>query len=263
MKYQSLISDNQKSLFKLLGWNRTSYAMLSAFMALLGLIGYIWWPLAQDYLNTFDPSLSFWSQFDWLLLGDFLAMTLLIMAHADLKRDIPLGLIGLGGGLVIEGWGTQSTLWSYYTNERPPLWIIPAWAIATLSIDRLYRLLNHTTRRIPDKIFQRLYWLVFGAFLGLMLFFIRLTLSQSMTLAALGLCLFLIFTPVDRRAMLLVFFAGAGLGYFLELWGTTRLCWTYYTLQTPPLFAVLAHGMAAVAFWRIYIVYNSIVRGSS
>jgi hypothetical protein len=48
----------------------------------------------------------------------------------------------------------------------------------------------------------------------------------------------------------LTFIAGSGLGYFLELWGTTRACWTYYTQQTPPLFAVLAHGMAAVAFWR-------------
>ena len=43
---------------------------------------------------------------------------------------------------------------------------------------------------------------------------------------------------------------GAALGYFLELWGTTCECWTYYTNQTPPLFAVLAHGMAAVSFWR-------------
>jgi hypothetical protein len=48
----------------------------------------------------------------------------------------------------------------------------------------------------------------------------------------------------------LTFLAGAGLGYFLEVWGTTRQCWTYYTFQTPPFFAVLAHGMAAVAFWR-------------
>ena len=60
----------------------------------------------------------------------------------------------------------------------------------------------------------------------------------------------LIATPPDHRQSLLVFIAGAGLGYFLELWGTTRECWTYYTYQTPPLFAVLAHGMAAVAFWR-------------
>ena len=51
--------------------------------------------------------------------------------------------------------------------------------------------------------------------------------------------------------MVLTFIAGAGLGYFLELWGTTRLCWTYYTLETPPFFAVLAHGMAAVSFWRV------------
>jgi hypothetical protein len=49
----------------------------------------------------------------------------------------------------------------------------------------------------------------------------------------------------------LIFAAGAGLGYFLERWGTTRECWMYYTHQTPPLFAVLAHGLAAVAFWRV------------
>ena len=49
----------------------------------------------------------------------------------------------------------------------------------------------------------------------------------------------------------LVFIAGSGLGYFLERWGTTRECWTYYTYQTPPFFAVLAHGMAAVVFWRV------------
>jgi hypothetical protein len=40
------------------------------------------------------------------------------------------------------------------------------------------------------------------------------------------------------------------LGYFLEVWGTTRGCWIYYTNEMPPVFAVLAHGMAAVAFWR-------------
>jgi hypothetical protein len=60
----------------------------------------------------------------------------------------------------------------------------------------------------------------------------------------------MIVTPTDHRHAVLTFIAGAGLGYFLELWGTTHCCWTYYTLATPPLFAVLAHGFAAVAFWR-------------
>ena len=58
--------------------------------------------------------------------------------------------------------------------------------------------------------------------------------------------------------VVLTFAAGAGLGYFLERWGTTRECWTYYTLQTPPLFAVLAHGMAAVAFWRTALLLKAV-----
>jgi hypothetical protein len=31
----------------------------------------------------------------------------------------------------------------------------------------------------------------------------------------------------------------------------------YYTFDTPPLFAVLAHGMAAVAFWRVLLLYKA------
>ena len=76
---------------------------------------------------------------------------------------------------------------------------------------------------------------------------------------ALLLCLLLILVPYDRRLALLTFAAGAGLGYFLERWGTTRECWTYYTGQTPPLFAVLAHGMAAVAFWRARLLLVMVV----
>jgi hypothetical protein len=39
-----------------------------------------------------------------------------------------------------------------------------------------------------------------------------------------------------------------------------KLCWTYYTRQAPPLFAVLAHGMAAVAFWRTGLLLKRYVR---
>jgi hypothetical protein len=83
-----------------------------------------------------------------------------------------------------------------------------------------------------------------------MLIFVSPTLDKSFTWFALILCVLLILTPTDYPLALLTFIAGSGLGYYLEVWGTTRECWTYYTFQTPPLFAVLAHGMAAVAFWR-------------
>lgn len=238
------------------GWNRTSYMMMSAFLALIFLIGYVWWPLLKAYIQTYDPRVSFWRQFDWLLLGNFLVMSLLIMADANLRKDLPIAFIGLMGGLVIESWGTQTELWVYYTNERPPLWIIPAWPIASLSIDRLYRLLRSKLETVPLSVFKFLHWILLPAFLGYMLFFVWPTLDKSLTIMALILCAFLIFTPTDPKAIVLTFVAGSGLGYFLELWGTTRWCWTYYTLQTPPFFAVLAHGMAAVAFWRVLELYQ-------
>lgn len=239
-----------------LRWTKSSYYLLSGFIALLFLIGYVWWPLVVAYVSTYNPAYPFWYQVDYLLLGDFLAMTLLIMANADIKKDWTIFVIGLFGGLVIESWGTQTNLWFYYTNERPPLWIIPAWPIASLSIDRLFRILRMLTEKLPERIFRWGYWLVFGVFYLLMLHFVQFTLDKSLTLMALFLVAFLILTGKDKRSALLVFAAGTGLGYFLELWGTTRACWTYYTYQYPPLFAVLAHGMAAVAFWRVLELYR-------
>ena len=99
-----------------------------------------------------------------------------------------------------------------------------------------------------------LYWIIFPVFYALLLSFIWPTLDKSLTIMALILVTFLILTPTDHRLAVLTFIAGSGLGYFLEYWGTTRECWTYYTLEKPPLFAVLAHGMAAVAFWRTVLV---------
>jgi len=216
------------------GWNRSSYFLMSAFGATLFVIGVVWWPLVEANLGYIDWSRPLWIQLDWLLLGIFAAMSLLIMAGPDLKADALIVLVGTAGGLVIESWGTQTQLWTYFTLERPPLWIIPAWPIASLSIDRLVRFVTR-----------------FAAFYALMLFFVWPMADKSLTLMALALCGLLILTPTDHRLAALTFIAGAGLGYFLERWGTTRECWTYYTRQTPPLFAVLAHGMAAVAFWRV------------
>lgn len=106
--------------------------------------------------------------------------------------------------------------------------------------------------------FIALYWIVFIAFLAIMIPFVAPTFNKTYTVLALLLCVMLIATPTDHRRAVLVFTAGAALGYFLELWGTTRQCWTYYTFQTPPLFAVLAHGMAAVSFWRAGLLLQTI-----
>ncbi len=241
--------ENQKQPF----WTRDSSILLGGFFVTIFLIMYIWWPLAEEYLAYVDWNGKWWLYMDWLLLGVFLFMSITIVARANLKTDVLIVFVGICGGLAIESWGTQTELWHYYTAERPPLWIIPAWPIASLSIDRIARFLNWIIERKTTNLrslFTILYWITFASFLTLMLVFVSPTFDKSYTWLATILCILLILTPADHRFALLTFIAGAGLGYFLELWGTTRECWTYYTYETPPLFAVLAHGMAAVAFWR-------------
>jgi len=257
-----------------LRFTRSSKYLMSAFALTLFVLGYVWWPLAEEYLNQVNWQGRWWLQLDWLLIGIFLFMSILLMAGADLRRDATIIFVGFVGGLVIESWGTQTEIWTYYTAERPPLWIIPAWPIASLTIDRLVYVLDlllkqgsHpplSTLPSPPSTFTRsafvwLYWLIFPLFFALLLSFVWPTLDKSFTLMAIGLCALLILTPTNHRLAVLTFVAGTGLGYFLELWGTTRLCWTYYTQETPPLFAVLAHGMAAVAFWRSALLLKMVV----
>ncbi|GAB4491170.1 MAG: hypothetical protein Fur0016_22710 [Anaerolineales bacterium] len=237
-----------------LGFTRHSSYLLSVFLLTCLLILYIWWPLAVEYWQIIQryaqAGYPWYTLVDWLLLSIFAFMSATIMARANLRTDSLIIFVGLLGGLVIESWGTQTELWHYYTAERPPLWIIPAWPIASLSIDRITRALSHLTVKWSESAFQAPYWLTFGGFYALMAWYVAPTFEKPYTILALLLCALLILTPTSLRLALLTFAAGSALGYFLERWGTTRECWTYYTGEKPPLFAVFAHGMAAVAFWR-------------
>ncbi len=256
-------------------WTRDSSILLGGFFVTILLIVYIWWPLAEEYLKYVDWHGEWWRYMDWLLLGIFGFMSLTIISRANIKTDLLIIFVGVCGGLAIESWGTQTNLWHYYTAERPPLWIIPAWPIASLSIDRITRLLLFLNTKVAKHTrdlkrtsfvtsvssvfnFRTFYWLIFASFLSLMVVFVAPTFDKSYTWFSLVLCILLVLTPTDHRFALLTFIAGAGLGYYLELWGTTRECWTYYTMQKPPLFAVLAHGMAAVAFWRAGLLLRSL-----
>jgi hypothetical protein len=288
VKYNAAMVDSAQShslvrrLLILLGWSRSSSVLLGGFFLICGLISYIWWPLAKEAMAYIDWSGPWWRSMDWLLLGIFSFMSLTIITRANLGRDGLIVFVGMCGGLVIESWGTQTNIWHYFTAERPPLWIIPAWPIASLSIDRITRGLDwgikHIRRNGSRELFgesietqsslvdlspflYRLsYWGIFIGFLALMLFFVAPTIGKSYTIMALLLVTLLTLTPTDHKYAVLTFLAGAGLGYFLELWGTTRQCWTYYTFQTPPFFAVLAHGMAAVAFWRASLMVKMVLK---
>jgi hypothetical protein len=242
----------KKSLVQRLGLNWFSLVLFVGFTFVVLAISGVFGPLAKVEFVMIDWNRPLLKQLDWLLIFDFAVMMLLLNFGADLEKDLLIIVVGLFGGLYIESWGTQTELWIYYTEERPPWWIIPAWPLASLAIDRLVRLLNRFVTRGRDnqRAFAVGYWITLIPFFLLTLVFVWPTTAKSLTIISVALCALIIFTPIDYRMAFLNFIAGAGLGYFLELWGTTRYCWTYHTQEQPPLFAVLAHGMAAVAFWR-------------
>jgi len=240
-------------------WTRDSSLLLGGFFLVISLVVYFWWPLAAAVLRGINRDGQWWLHMDWLLIGIFAFTSLTIVARANLKTDALIIFVGICGGLAIEAWGTQTNLWHYYTAERPPLWIIPAWPIANLSIDRITRALDFLVTKITKgrdikASFKTAYRMIFAIFIILMVAFVAPTLDKSYTILSLLLCAALTLTPTNYRRATLIFIAGTALGYFLELWGTTNHCWTYYTRETPPMFAVLAHGLAAVAFWRAGLV---------
>ena len=267
----------KNKIINFFGWTRDSSILLSIFLLSIGLIIYIWYPLAEEVLSYVDWDGAWWLYIDWLLIGIFLFMSIAIVTRANLARDLLTIFVAAVGGLVIESWGTQTNLWHYYTAERPPLWIIPAWPIATLTINRMVLFLKILTIKtqssqsfssLSTKKFRALrffavnpktlYWILFPSFFVLMLSFVSPTFDKSYTILSVLLVALLIITPTDYRTAIMTFTAGVALGYFLELWGTTRECWTYYTYQKPPLFAVLAHGMAGVAFWRTELLIKKV-----
>ncbi len=194
---------------------------------------------------------------DWLLAGIWTGMAALLAWNVSARRDLLLLAVGLVGGAVIEWWGTTTLLWHYFTDERPPLWILPAWPVAAVTTDRLARMLEEGLRLIEarrgqfsPRLVTASYWLVVPSFVAGMFVFAWPSVHITSTRVVFALMVVLTLFGRDHRRDVVVFVAGAGLGIFLEYWGTSRQCWTYYTREVPPLMAVLAHGFAAIAFIR-------------
>lgn len=218
------------------GYDRQSFVALGILAATYSAVGLIW-------SHLIDLSRGM----DWLLFGIWAFMSAVLCWRIDARRDVVRVGVGLVGGLLIEAWGTATELWSYYTAERPPLWIVPAWPVAALTIDRLAAVVDPLLPRRGERLG---WWLLLPPFVAYMTWFAWPTADLLATQVAVAGMILVLVLPGDRREDVALFVAGAGLGWFLEYWGTSRWCWRYYTGEVPPLAAVLAHGFASVAFAR-------------
>jgi hypothetical protein len=216
------------------GYDRRSLAALGALACACAFVLWRW-------QEVFDFSAN-----DALLYAIWAAMAAILCWRVDARRDVPRVLAGLAGGLVIEAWGTVTELWTYSSRERPPLWIIPAWPVATLAIDRIARVIEPA---LPPRA-GRVTVAALLAFAAWMAWFARPTWGSPATWLAIVAMLAVALTPKDDRQDLSLLLGGTALGIFLEYWGTSRASWTYWTHETPPPVAAVAHGFSAVAFQR-------------
>lgn len=219
------------------GYDRNSLLALAFLATLYGAIALVW--------NRF---LDFSRGMDWLLAFIWVALTALLCWGIRPRRDLLRAAVGLAGGLYIEAWGTVTNIWWYFTSERPPLWILPAWPIAAIAIDRLSRALDVV---LPDEDWRWLWWGLLPPFVVTMTLFVRPYLGEPFTWVSVAAMLAVLVVPGDTRQDVTLMVAGSAMGVFLEYWGTSRHCWNYYTAEIPPIAAVFAHGYASVAFQRV------------
>lgn len=231
------------------GWDRRSLIALGLLVSVGAAVGYRW----SDLIDSSGGM-------DWLLAGTWVWMAALLTWRVSLRRDLVFLAVGLVGGGVIEWWGTHTRIWTYFTLERPPLWILPAWPIATLAIDRMARMLDRViASRVPEGWFRVAYWVLVPSFVLSMIAFARHTVEITATQVVIALMVGVTLTARDPRRDFVLFAAGSFFGIFLEYWGTSRQCWTYYTEQVPPPVAAVAHGFAALAFARGADALNRVI----
>ena len=235
------------SQFVWAGFTLWSLVPLFGVILTVVLVAVGWWELVD--IN--EP-------FDGLLVFLWLFMALLMSWRVNFRRDVVLVFTAIWGGFLIEWWGTTTQLWTYFTQERPPLWIIPAWPVAALSTERLSYMLDRVfpkTRRWP-------WWILYvsvPAFIVWMCIFMFPSWHITSTHVVFGIMIGVAISTKTPRRDVVLFVMGAILGYGLEYWGTSRQCWTYYTQQRPPCVTAFAHGFASIAFFRATAVCHAVI----
>jgi hypothetical protein len=236
------------SQFVWAGFTRWSLLPLLGVIVTVTCVAVGWWDLV-DLNQPFDGLLAFL----WLF------MTLLVSWRVSLRRDLVLAFTGMWGGFLIEWWGTTTHLWTYFTDESPPLWIIPAWPVAALSTERLAYMLDRAFPKTRAWPWWALYVVAVPVFILWMGGFMGPSWHITSSHVVLGIMLGVAVSTKTPRRDVVLFLMGTALGYGLEYWGTTRQCWTYHTEQTPPMVTAFAHGFASIAFFRATQVFHTMI----
>jgi hypothetical protein len=170
-----------------------------------------WRTVAEDGL--------FWAMVAWSWL--------LVAARPRPRSDPYLLAAAAAAGWTVEAWGTRSGLWSYYTGQTPPPWILVAWTAGALVVARLAETPSPVWARVPGGSWRPVFWGFLAAAQAMGLPFVWSRSPAAGTALLLGLGAFLAWRPrPERDGPALA--AGFVCVLFADLWGTTNSCYRYH-----------------------------------
>ncbi len=139
-------------------------------------------------------------------------------------------LLGYG----IEAWGTRTGLYAYYTGETPPLWIVPAWPLGVLVVDRIatrareWIAARGSSRGAGGRGAVRTYWALAVVTMAFFLVFVRPAWSSPITWLVAVLLALALFLRADPEHDLWTLLAGYACVFLADAWGTGSACYEYY-----------------------------------
>jgi hypothetical protein len=125
-----------------------------------------------------------------------------------------------------EFWGTRLGLWTYYTGEAPPLWIVPAWSVGALVIERLAARARASSLSWPLP--ASWLWPMMCAFVLLSTSWLALTGPGGAWRWAGPFVVLAVLLWRRRPEDGVILAVGAACVFFADLWGVTNNCWRYH-----------------------------------
>jgi hypothetical protein len=200
-------------------------------------------------VRTYEAGPTLWG---WIIL----VLVVLNLIKSDYRTDIPMYVSAFGLAYWLEWWGTTRGVWTYSTNQTPPLGEIFLWGICLLSVFHTSLLfLGKGERKETKKKYTTWAMVLVLCILPLIAFILTWKFIISVdwmkyfdihSVVAVVFAAVLILKDFDLRQTFLVFLGGTFLGGFLETLGTGSGRYAYLSGTGAPLMVGPIWGVTCV-----------------
>ena len=218
---------------------RARLAYAAAVAGVLAAVAVIWFDRLQPVLRNVrwlwgrgGSSRLYVAAVTILFLAILVVTVHVISSRIQPVRDARIAGAAILVGWLYEWWGTTRGLWTYFTFERPPIWIVFAWPIGSLVIDRAASwAMARWESPVPSGWSERIYACCAAVIVIGIVWFSRPAWGSPITWGLVSMIVVaLAFRPVPQHGLWLMTVCFVGI-FWADLWGTASGCWSYYFQQ--------------------------------